>query len=129
MQEFFINKNSLNPVLRMELISDGDYEYSKNTLFNHSIQNADVTFSMKNITNGILKVSKSKAEIINVSDCDCEHKYILQYTWKNRDINEKGVFKGWFEIKFIGDLYEDGVEHLSGNLIVPIEEELIINVL
>lgn len=129
MQEFFINKNSLNPVLRMELISDGDYDYDKSTLYNHSIQNANITFSMKNISNGILKVSKAKAEIVNICDCECEPKYILQYAWKKRDINEEGVFKGWFEINFIGDLYEDGVEHLSGNLIVPIEEELIINVL
>ena len=129
MQEFFINKNSLNPVLRMELISDGKYEYKKNVIFNNSIQNADITFSMKNITNDILKVSKAKADIVQTSDCDCEPKFILQYTWKKRDVNESGVFKGWFEINFKGDLYEEGIEHLSGNLIVPIDEELIINIL
>lgn len=129
MQEFFINKNSLNPVLRMELISDGKYEYKKNVIFNHSIQNADVTFSMKNISNGILKVSKAKAEIITTTDCNCNPKFILQYTWKKRDINEEGVYKGWFDINFHGNLYEEGFEHLSGNLIVPIEDELMINVL
>lgn len=129
MQEFFINKNSLNPVLRMELITDDKYEYKKNLLFNHSIQNADVTFSMRNISNGILKISKANAEIVTVSDCECEPNFILQYTWKKRDINEEGSFKGWFEINFKGDLFEEGVEHLTGNLIIPIEEELIINVL
>jgi hypothetical protein len=47
---------------------------------------------------------------------------------KKRDVNEKGTFKGWFEIKFNGDLYEDGIQYPSGNLIVPIEDELIIQI-
>lgn len=127
MQEFYINKNSLNPVLRMELINNGCYDFNKNKLFNHSIQNAVVTFSMKNISNGILKVSKSKAEIIP-SIHGCETKYILQYTWKNRDVNESGIYKAWFEIKFNGDLYENNINYLSGNLIIPIQDELIINI-
>ena len=32
MQEFYINKNSLNPVLRMELINNGCYDFNKNNL-------------------------------------------------------------------------------------------------
>jgi hypothetical protein len=125
MQEFYINQHSLNPVLRMELISEGVYEY-KNNFFSNSIQNANVTFSMKNIDNDILKVSKAKADIVLSEEGGCEEKYLLQYTWKERDVKEKGVFKGWFEIKFNSDLYEEGVEYPKGNLIVPIENELII---
>jgi hypothetical protein len=128
MQEFFINKDSLNPVLRMELISDGRYDYKKSLIYNNAIQNAIVTFSMKNTENGILKVSKAKAEVVTATDGGCETKNILQYTWKKRDVNEKGTFKGWFEIKFNGDLYEDGIQYPSGNLIVPIEDELIIQI-
>lgn len=127
MQEFYINKNSINPVLRMELINNGCYDFYKNNLFNNSIQNAVVTFSMKNISNNILKISKSKADIIP-SIHGCETKYILQYTWKNRDVNESGVYKGWFEIKFNDDLYEEGVNYPSGNLIIPIQNELIVNI-
>lgn len=128
MQEFFINKGSLNPVLRMELICDGRYDYKKSLIYNNAIQNADVTFSMKNTLNDVLKVSKAKAEIVTATDTGCEEKNILQYTWKKRDINETGVFKGWFEIVFHGDIYEEGVQYPSGNLIVPIEDELIIYV-
>jgi hypothetical protein len=128
MQEFFINKGSLNPVLRMELICDGRYDYKKSLIYNNAIQNADVTFSMKNTSNDVLKVSKAKAEIVTATDTGCEEKNILQYTWKKRDINETGVFKGWFEIVFHGDIYEEGVQYPSGNLIVPIEDELIIYV-
>lgn len=127
MQEFYINKNSLNPVLRMELINNGCYDFNKNNLFNNSIQNAVVTFSMKNISNDIFKISKSKAEIIP-SIHGCETKFIIQYKWKNRDVNESGVYKGWFEVKFNGDLHEENVEHPSGNLIIPIQNELIINI-
>lgn len=127
MQEFFINKNSVNPVLRMELISDGRYDYKKSLIFNNSIQDADVTFSMKNISNDILKISKSKAEIISVP-CGCEEKYILQYSWKKRDVNETGSYKGWFEINFHGDITENGITYPTGNLIIPIEDELMIYV-
>jgi hypothetical protein len=129
MQEFFINQHSVNPVLRMELICDGRYDYKKSDLFNKSIQNADVTFSMKNIDNGILKISKSKADIVVSDNAGCETKYLLQYVWKSRDVKEKGTYKGWFEIKFKDDIYEENVQHLSGNFIIPIEEELIVQIL
>ena len=128
MQEFFINKDSLNPVLRMELVTDGKYDYKKSLIYNNSIQNATVTFSMKNTSNDILKVSKAKSEIVTAVETGCETKNILQYTWKKRDVNEPGIYKGWFEIKFNGDIYEDGINFPTGNLIVPIEDELLIYV-
>jgi hypothetical protein len=128
MQEFFINKDSLNPVLRMELVTDGKYDYKRSLIYNNSIQNATVTFSMKNTSNDILKVSKAKAEIVTAVETGCETKNILQYTWKKRDVNEPGIYKGWFEIKFNGDIYEDGINFPTGNLIVPIEDELLIYV-
>lgn len=129
MQEFYINQNSINPVLRMELINDGKYSYKKSDLFNKAIQNANVTFSMKNIDNGILKISKANAEIVTSNNDSCETKYLLQYSWNNRDVKDKGTYKAWFEIFFYDDLYEDGKTFPSGNLIVPIEEELIIHIL
>lgn len=129
MQEFYINQNSLNPVLRMELIHDGKYDYKKFNTFNNAIQNADVTFSMKNIENDVIKISKSKADIVLSNNGGCEDKYLLQYSWTKRDVKEKGVYKGWFEISFNEDLYEDGVVYPKGNLIIPIENELMIYIL
>jgi hypothetical protein len=129
MQEFYINQNSLNPVLRMELVCDGRFDFKKSNLYKHSIQNANVFFSMKNIENNILKISNAKADIVLESNETCENKYLIQYKWEKRDVKEKGTFKGWFNIVFIGDLYEENVEHPTGNLIVPIEEELIIHIL
>ena len=126
MQEFFINKNSTNPVLRMELVYDGRFDYKKSYIFNNAIEDATVTFSMENRENGQLKISKANAEIIELPTNGCETKHVLQYTWKSRDVKETGSFKGWFEIKFNGDIKEEGVQYPSGNLIVPIEDELII---
>lgn len=126
MQEFYINQYSENPVLRMELICDGKFDYKKSDLFNTSIQNADVTFSMKNIENDMLKISKAKAQIVMAETSGCENKFLLQYSWKKRDVADKGIYKGWFEINFKDDIYEANVSHPSGKLIVPIEDELMI---
>jgi hypothetical protein len=123
MQEFFINQYSKNPVLRMELISDGRYDYKKSMIYNNSIQNADVYFYMKNCETGILKISKSKADIVEVI-CGCDKKYLLQYSWKERDVRDKGVYDAWFEIIFNNDLTKSNTDFPEGNLIVPIEEKL-----
>jgi hypothetical protein len=123
MQEFFINKGSVNPVLEMELINDGRYDFHK-SLINDVLQDSIVTFSMKDEETGILKISKSKANIVMVGESGCEEKYALQYKWNKRDTIKEGVYKAWFEITFNGNIYSYGIDYPKGNLIVPIEEEL-----
>ena len=120
-QEFFILQGSVLPYLRMELINDGRYTFDK---FYNAIQNADVTFSMKNVDTDILKVSNAKCDILQVEDGGCEEKYIIQYAWKKRDTNEKGKFEGTFKINFLGGLTEDGVSYPEGILGVPIYQNL-----
>ena len=122
-QEFFINKGSILPTLRMEVINDGRYSFWK---FHEAIQNAVVTFSMKNVDTDILKISKAPCEIVLAEDGGCEEKYIIQYKWKKRDTNEIGKFKGWFNIDFLEDLTQYGVEYPSGLMIAPISEDLYI---
>lgn len=122
-QEFFINRGSVLPVLRMEVINDGRYSFWK---FHEAIQNAVVTFSMRNVDTDILKVSNAPCEIVLAEDGGCEEKYILQYTWKERDTREVGKYKGWFNIKFMDDLSQYGVDYPSGLLIAPISEYLYI---
>lgn len=122
-QEFFINQGSILPVLRMEVINDGRYSFWK---FHEAIQNAVVTFSMKNVDTDILKISKAPCEIVQTEDGGCEEKYVLQYKWKARDTKEKGKYKGWFNIQFLEDLTQYGVEYPSGLMIAPISEDLYI---
>lgn len=123
MQEFFIKKGSVNPSLEMELINDGRYDFHK-SLINDALQDSVITFNMLDEETDILKISKAKANIISAHGVGCEEKFILQYKWKERDVKKEGVFKGWFEIKFNGNISSNEVEYPTGNLIVPIEEDL-----
>ena len=123
MQEFFIMKGSVNPVLEMELINDGRYDFQK-SLLNDALQDSVVTFNMKSEETGILKISQANANIVLANEDSCQERYILQYKLKERDVKQEGTFYGWFEIKFNGNLTSDGVDYPKGNLIVPIEEDL-----
>lgn len=127
-QIFRIKQDSELPTLRMALIDDGKFNFLKTDTYNNAIQNADVTFSMKD-ERGVLKISKAKANVVLCGDCDCSQSHLLEYKWKKRDTKNKGIFDAWFEITFNDDIYEEGVEYPSGTLIVPIQEELKIHIL
>lgn len=124
-QEFFIRKGSVNPVLRMELIKDGRYDFKK-AMIDNAIQDSVVKFYMKDVETDLLKVAKADADIVLAQEEGCEEKYILQYKWKERDTKKEGIYEGWFEIDFNGNLKEDGVDYPSGKMRVPIQEDLII---
>ena len=123
MQEFYIRKGSVNPVLRMEVIKDGRFDFNK-SLINNAIQDSTVTFSMVDTETGILKIGHAPAEVVLAKTDGCEENYILQYKWKERDVKNSGIFDGWFEIKFNGNLTEDGIDYPKGNLKVPIQDTL-----
>lgn len=127
-QEFFIRKGSVNPVLRMELIKDGRYDFKK-SMIDNAIQDSVVKFYMKDVETGLLKVAKADADIVLAQEEGCEEKYILQYKWKERDTKKEGTYEGWFEINFNGNLKEEGVDYPSGKMIVPIQEKLQIIIL
>lgn len=122
-QQFFIRKGSVNPVLRMELIKDGRYDFKK-AMIDNAIQDSVVKFYMKDVETGILKVAKADADIVMAIEEGCEEKFILQYKWKERDTKKDGIYEGWFEITFNGNLTENGVDYPKGNMIVPIQEKL-----
>ena len=128
MMEFIIKKGSVNPVLRMELIKDGRYDFKK-AMIDHAIQDSVVKFYMKDVETGLLKVAKADADIVLAQEEGCEEKYILQYKWKERDTKKEGTYEGWFEINFNGNLKEEGVDYPSGKMIVPIQEKLQIVIL
>lgn len=127
-QEFFIRKGSVNPVLRMELIKDGRYDFKK-AMIDNALQDSVVKFYMKDVETGLLKVAKADADIVLAQEEGCEEKYILQYKWKERDTKKEGTYEGWFEINFNGNLKEEGVDYPSGKMIVPIQEKLQIIIL
>lgn len=126
--EFIIKKGSVNPVLRMELIKDGRYDFKK-AMIDNAIQDSVVKFYMKDVETDLLKIAKADADIVLAQEEGCEEKYILQYKWKERDTKKEGTYEGWFEINFNGNLKEEGVDYPSGKMIVPIQEKLQIIIL
>ena len=125
-QYYFINKNAVLPKLRMALIQDGKTDFHK---FYIALQAAhSVTFTMTNLETGIKKIAKEPAEIVYDENSGCEERYLLQYTWKKRDTNEAGTFIGHFHINFSDEVVAEGMTFPKGELIVPIQEDLIITI-
>jgi hypothetical protein len=116
--EFFINKNATLPILKLELIQDGRNDYNS---FYDKIQNSTIRFSLTNIITGIKKIGKkiTYTELVEPINCVGEEYYIT-YQFTENDTNTAGRYIGQFEIEFL-----DG----SGKLIVPIREDLFINIL
>lgn len=125
-QNFFINKNSELPLLRMEVINDGRHDFKKIYL---ALQAADsVTFSMFNKDTGIYKIANEPAEIVYDEESGCDERYFIQYTWKKTDTDEPGRYIGLFTITFNNKVVADGITFPSGDLIVPIAEDLYITI-
>ena len=127
MQYFYINQNSELPYLRMELVNDAKYEFLKAGKFFNAIQNADVTFSMRD-EDGVLKISDAPCNLVLSEESGCEPQYIIEYRFSKRDTKKKGKFAGQFKIDFGKDLYESGVHYPEGLLIMPIYEDVCVMV-
>ena len=117
--EFFINKGATLNVLKMELIQDGRNDFHR---FFELIQNANIFFTMTDVITGVKRIAKKKAGtqlVLPQSDCTGEE-YYLTYHFSSKETSVAARYVGQFEIEFL-----DG----TGTLIVPIREELFINVL
>lgn len=125
MKQFNINKGSTLPFLEIEPIMNGRNTFAK---LYEAIQGADVTFSMKNIDNGIWKVANAKAYIVDCTDQGCEDRFKIQYRWNKRDTKECGRYLAQFKITFSDDIVSGDSIFPSGELIVPIAEDIIVNI-
>lgn len=125
MQYFYIRQNSTLPTLRMELIEDGRHDFRK---FYESVQNCTITFTMVNVDTKITKIAKAPCYIKLKEDDGCVDKYVICYDWKPRDTKETGTFKGTFELTF-GEIKSDETEYPTGNLNMPVREDLTIVIL
>ena len=77
----------------------------------------------------IKKIVNKKCSIVPVEDNGCIEKVKVQYQWNKNDTKEKGQFKGYFKVTFKDNIVMEDITFPKGDLIVPIAEELIINVL
>jgi hypothetical protein len=116
--EFFINKNSTLPVLKMELIADGRNDYNR---FFTSIQNANIYFTMADVVTGVKRIANKSAGLQQVTPVNCVgEEFYIAYQFTSNETSKPGKYVGTFTIEFL-----DG----SGTLIVPIRETLYINIL
>ena len=122
MQYFYITQNSTLPTLRMELIEDGRHDFNK---FHELIQTANITFTMVNRETGVTKVAKMPAYIKARENGGCVEQYVICYDWRKHDTKEEGNYLGEFNIEF-GELKNDEYDYPSGNLRMPIREDLLI---
>ncbi len=116
--EFYINQHATLNKLKLELIQDGRNDFHK---FHEKVQNANIYFTMTDVITGVKKIAKKLAgiELVDPTSCVGEE-YYLAYQFNTKETSVAGRYVGKFEIDFL-----DG----SGTLIVPIREELFINVL
>lgn len=126
MQQFNIVQNATLPYLEMEVINDGRHNFDKIYI---ALQAADVTFNMIDNNNGIKKIVNKKCNIVPIEDNGCVEKVKVQYQWNKNDTKEKGQFKGYFKVTFKDTIVMEDIIFPKGDLIVPIAEELIINVI
>jgi len=116
--EFYINKNASLPILKLELSQDGRNDFNH---FFEMIQNADIFFSMTDVITGIKKIGKKRTGVALVEPISCiGEEYYITYQFTEKDTNKAGRYIGQFIIEFL-----DG----TGTLLVPIREQLFINVL
>ena len=124
-QQFFITKGSTLPNLRLEMIHDGRHDFRNVYL---ALQNADVTFTMTELSTGIRHISNAPAYVVEKTDSGCEEAYVIEYRWNKRDTSQAGTYIGQFRINFKSDIRMEGFTFPSGEMIVPIAEDLLITI-
>ena len=110
----------------MELINDGRNNFNKAYM---ALQSASATFNMVDEANNVKKIVNAKTYIVPIEDKGCIEKVKIQYRWNKRDTKDKGQFKGFFKITFSDTIVAGGMDFPKGDLIVPISEELLINII
>ena len=114
--EFFIKKNATLPVLKMQVVQDGRSSYIQ---FMESLEVSTIYFSMVDYYTGVPKIVSAPCEIVALTalELGAPTEYYIYYKFTSRDTNTVGRYQGQFLIK-----------NIEGNLILPIREELYINV-
>lgn len=115
--DFYINKNSTLPLLKLDVIQDGRNDAKA---IYELIQNSNLYFSMSELETGAKIIGKRPALCIpKYSECGYDE-YYIGYQFSERETKKPGTYVGQFMIEFLNGY---------GTLIMPIKEELFIHVL
>jgi hypothetical protein len=113
--EFYIGQNATLPVLKMQVVKDGRAGYIQ---FMESLEVSTIYFSMIEVETGIPKIVSAPCEIVNlILPEGATPEYYIYFKFTTMDTDTPGRYQGQFLIK-----------NDEGNLILPIREELYINV-
>ena len=113
--EFFIKKNATLPVLKMLVVKDGRAGYQE---LMESLPVSSIYFSMKDTSTGIPKIVDAPCGIVSLDlPAGATPEYYIYFQFTERDTNTVGRYVGEFLIK-----------NDEGNLILPLREEIYINV-
>ena len=117
--EFFIKKNATLPVLKMQVVKDGRAGYLE---LMQTLEMSSIYFSMVNVETGIPKIVSAPCEIVNlILPLGASPEYYIYFKFDSSDTDTVGRYQGQFLIKSEHPYNE-------GNLILPIREELYINI-
>ena len=114
--EFYIKKNATLPVLKMQVVKDGRAGFIQ---LMEDLEVSQIFFSMVDVYNGIPKIVSAPCSIVPLilSEAGAPTEYYIYFQFSSRDTNTPGRYQGQFLIK-----------NDEGNLILPIREELFINI-
>jgi hypothetical protein len=113
--EFFIKKNATLPLLKMQVVKDGRAGYLE---LMEALPISTIYFTMINVETGIPKIVSAPCYITSITlPLGATPEYYVYFRFTSRDTNTVGRYQGQFLIK-----------NDEGNLILPIREELYINV-
>lgn len=115
--DFYINKNSTLPHLKVKIFSSDNTEFET---LSKVIKTAKATFSLKSLNNNVYKIASKPCQIVarhvGVDSFSDIYEYYIVYEWSGKDTNTTGSFIGEFNITFKDNICE--------NLVVPIREKL-----
>jgi|TARA_R110001583_G_scaffold49540_1_gene155047 hypothetical protein len=116
--DFYIRKNSTEPVLKMKVIEDGKNDYGN---LHDKLANSSIKFSMRDYNTGVYKILNRSGSIVSLTNVDVNAptEYYIFYRFREQDTNTPGRYQGEFSIYFNDDCAE---------LIVPIRDNLFINI-
>jgi hypothetical protein len=113
--EFFIKKNANLPILKMQVVKDGRAGFQE---LMESLPVSSIYFSMKDTSTGIPKIVDAPCGIVSLDlPAGSTPEYYIYFQFTERDTNTVGRYIGEFLIK-----------NDEGNLILPLREEIYINV-
>jgi hypothetical protein len=113
--DFFIKERATLPVLKMSVVKDGRAGYLQ---LMEDLEVSTIFFTMIDVETGIPKIVSAPCEIVNlILPEGATPEYYIYFKFSARDTNTPGRYSGQFLIK-----------NDEGNLILPIREELYINI-